>query len=522
MKLADSRTIRAVDAAAMRRFGLKGQVLMENAGRGVAEAVIKELFSFDCPKGRVSIIAGKGNNGGDGYVAARHLANRGVRAAVYSLARPGELKGDAGANARVWQKMGGDTFTILSARDIKKHGEAIRRSCVVVDGIFGTGLSSPVKGFYSEVIGFMNGLGRPVVSIDIPSGVDASTGAVLGCAVRATVTATMAMPKIGLYQFPGREHAGRVEVVDIGVPRALIEDASIRWNLITDNILRGLLRPRSKDAHKGSCGHLLVIAGSPGKTGAAYMAAMGGMRAGAGLTTIALPEGLNPVMEVKTTEVMTAPLPETGAGGLGDVSYAKLKALIKGKSAIVFGPGLGSTDDVARLLENMVRDSKAPVVIDADGLNCLAGRAEILKKARAPVVLTPHPGEMGRLLGLSAAGVQSDRAGSAGALSKKTGAVVVLKGAGTVIAAPGGQVFINPTGNAGLATAGTGDVLSGVIGGFLAGGMGALPASIAAVYIHGLAADEIRDAKGGETGMMATDLLPVIPGVISSFTRKGR
>ncbi len=521
MKIADAGTIRAVDKLAMSRFGLSGPVLMENAGRGVAGAVMRELESFKCARGRVAIIAGKGNNGGDGYVAARHLANSGARPVVYSLVRPEELKGDAAVNAKIWSKMGGETIAILSKKGLTKHAPSIGRACVVVDAIFGTGLAKPVKGFYADVIGFINGLTKAsIISIDIPSGIDASTGAVLGCAVMADVTATMAMPKIGLCQWPGRVHAGRVEVVDIGVPRSLTGDPSIRWNLVDDAVVSGMLKPRPADAHKGSCGHLVVVAGSVGKTGAAYMAATGAMRAGAGLVTLGLPEGLNPVMEAKTTEVMTAPLPQTFEGGLCAASYPVLKTLMEGKSAIVFGPGLGRADGVSALLDKVLKETTVPVVIDADGLNCLAGRVYILKKAKCQIVLTPHPGEMARLLGMSVSEVQKDRIASAEALSKKTGAVVVLKGAATVIASPGGQVYINPTGSSALASAGTGDVLCGMIGGLISQGLDILSASVAAVYGHGLASERWTDANKGEAGMMATDLLGFIPVVLNSFVSK--
>lgn len=522
MKIADAQTIRSVDAAAARRFSMPGLLLMENAGRGAAEAVMRELASFACPRGRVAVVAGKGNNGGDGFVAARHLAGSGARAVVYLLAKPAELKGDAALNAKIWEKMGGETVAIISSKGLAKNAPSIERACVVVDAIFGTGLTKPVKGLYADAIGFINSLTKAsVISVDIPSGIDASTGQVLGCAVHADLTATMAMNKIGLCQWPGRAHAGRVEVVDIGVPRALLEDPSIRWNLADDALAASMLSPRPAEAHKGSNGHLVVVAGSVGKTGAAFMAATGAMRAGAGLVTLALPEGLNPVMEAKTTEVMTAPLLQTPEGTLSVDSYPALKALTDGKAAVVFGPGLGCTDGVSALLDRVLKGASTPLVIDADGLNCLAGRVYVLKKAKCPVVLTPHPGEMARLLGISVSDVQRDRIAAAGALCKKTGAVVVLKGAATVVASPDGQVYINPTGNAALATAGTGDVLSGMIGGLISQGCDALSASVVAVYAHGMASDRWRDANGGEAGMMATDLFGIIPSVLNFLARSG-
>jgi len=521
VKIADAKTIRAVDGLAMRRFGISGLVLMENAGRGVAEVVLRELASFNCARGRVAIIAGKGNNGGDGFVAARHLVNSGARVVVYSLAKSAELKGDAAINARIWSRMGGETVAILSKKALAKNASSIERACVVVDAIFGTGLAKPVKGLCADVIEFVNGLAKAsIISVDIPSGIDASTGAVLGCAVKADVTATMAMGKIGLCQLPGLAHTGRVEVVDIGVPRSLTDDPSIRWNLTDGAAASNMLKPRSVGAHKGSCGHLVVAAGSMGKTGAAYMAATGAMRAGAGLVTLAVPDALHPVMEAKTTEVMTAPLPQTPDGLLSVSSYPVLKALMEGKSALVFGPGLGCAADVSALLDKVLKGSSVPVVIDADGLNCLAGKVEKLKKAKCALVLTPHPGEMARLLGRSVADIQKDRMGVAGTLAEKTGAVVVLKGAATVIASPDGQAYINPTGSPALATAGTGDVLSGMIGGLIAQGLDAMSASVAAVYAHGLASDRWKDANSGEAGMMATDLLGAIPSVLNSLMHK--
>ncbi|MBI5887748.1 MAG: NAD(P)H-hydrate dehydratase [Deltaproteobacteria bacterium] len=512
MKVCDARHMRSIDGAAVKAYGLRGLQLMENAGRGLAEAVKKEATGLNP---RVAVIAGKGSNGGDGYAAARHLKNSGFHVEVFSLARIEDLKGDALINARAWQKMG-ELFFILTPAQLKKHVLALRHSSVIVDAIFGTGLSSPVRGISCEVINLINRLGKKVVAADVPSGVDASTGRTLGCAVMADVTATMALMKIGLLLYPGRSLAGRVDVVDIGVPLSLLEDERIRWNIIEDADMRRILRPREVDAHKGAYGHLLVIAGSPGKTGAAYMSSMGAMRAGTGLVTLGIPRSLNPAMEAKTTEVMTAPLAQTAGGTLGTASYEGIRAAAADKSALCIGPGLGKSADIFSLLKKIMRGIRLPVVIDADGLNVLEGNLSLLKEAGGRVVITPHPGEAARLLGSSAADVQADRLGAAERLAQKSGAIVALKGASTVVAAPDRRVWINPTGNAGLSTAGTGDVLSGMIGGLLAAGYPPLDAAIAAVYMHGLAADELKK-NGIEAGMMATDLLPVIPRILNFF-----
>ncbi|MBI5643060.1 MAG: NAD(P)H-hydrate dehydratase [Deltaproteobacteria bacterium] len=514
MKLADSKTIQAIDKRAVEDFGIAGIQLMENAGRGAAEAVRRELSALSHKK--VAIIAGKGNNGGDGFVAARHLKNSNIDVAVFSLSRLDEIKGDAGANAASWRKMGGETLIILNPGDLKKHEGALREASVIVDAIFGTGLKSNIEGLFADVIRLVNSLKKKVVAVDIPSGIDAATGKVLGAAIRADLTVTMAMPKLGLTVFPGKGYTGRLEIIDIGAPRELIEDSAIRWNLITEYTLRAFIRHRGAETHKSSFGHLLILAGSPGMTGAAYMAGMGAMRIGAGLTTIGLPESLHSIMEIKTTEVMTSGLPETADKGLGPVSYGRIKELMKNKTAVVVGPGAGNRRDIFLLIEKIIKDIEVPLLIDADGLNALAENISILKDAKTDVVLTPHPGEMSRLLKITTEEVQADRLDAAGRLSSMTGATVILKGAGSVIACNDGSVFINNTGNPGLATAGTGDVLAGMVGGLLAQGYRPQEAACAGVHIHGLAGDRVKAENGG-TGMIATDLLPHIPKILNSF-----
>ncbi|TAN64015.1 NAD(P)H-hydrate dehydratase, partial [bacterium] len=509
--------MRSIDGRAVKAFGLRGLQLMENAGRGVADVVLKELKANPANCNRVAVVAGKGSNGGDGFVCARHLQNKGIPVTVFSLAKLDELSGDAAINAAVWLKSGNEFLTILGNKNLRKHVLALRHSSIIIDALLGTGISSPVKGIYADVIATINKLGKKVISIDMPSGIDATTGKVLGCAVKADITATMAMPKLGLFSFPGYFYAGRVEVIDIGVPRSVIDDASIRWNITTGPDVSAILKPRAVESHKGSCGHLFVLAGSPGKTGAAYMCATAAMRSGAGLVTIGLPESLNDIMEVKTTEVMTLSLPESVDSKLCKASIEYIISEMEGKSAMLIGPGLGASDAMYDVVREVILSASAPLVIDADGLNALKGRFDALKKAKAGVVLTPHPGEAGRLLGVSAKAVQDDRVGSAEKLSKLTGAVVLLKGALTVIAAPDGRVYINPTGNAGLASAGTGDVLSGMVAGLIAQGYGLTASAVVAAYVHGAAADRLKQ-EAGEVGMMATDLLAVIPRVLNSLT----
>jgi len=518
LKIADAPTSRAIDKTAMDKYGIPGMELMEKAGKGVAEVALSMMGSPEAGL-RAVIFCGKGNNGGDGYVAARHLREAGVEAVVLSLCEMRSLKGDAATAALAWTDTGGKVEELLSIEAVQGAASAVEEASLLIDAIFGTGLTVEPTGVHAEAIRLINCSSRKVLSIDIPSGVDATTGAVLGVAVKADVTATMAMPKLGLFLPPGRALSGRVEVVDIGVPPDLTQDKSIKWNLIAPSDIAGILRPREVEAHKSSHGHLIVLAGSPGMTGAACMCSSAALRAGAGLVTAGVPESLHGIMEIKTTEVMTVGLPETPSRRLGLCSFDEIKRAVNGKRAIVIGPGAGASEELSELIGLILKEMKIPVVIDADGLNSLAPKIASLKGANPEVVLTPHPGEMARLLNSDIRSIQADRIGAAERLVEMTGATVVMKGAYTVIACPDGQIYLNPTGNPGLATAGTGDILSGMIGAFLAQGYSACGSCLAAVYIHGLAADEAKK-NTGEIGMIATDLLEFIPRLVNSFAGK--
>ncbi|MEE8185572.1 MAG: NAD(P)H-hydrate dehydratase, partial [Thermodesulfobacteriota bacterium] len=501
MKLVDTFTMQKIDHKASRYFGIKELVLMENAGIGVADIVAREVTGKNR---RITVLAGKGNNGGDGFVAARHLANNGFDVSVVLLTDISDVKGNARTNMDIWVKMGGGLSPLKRSGEIKRHLSTLKHSALIVDAIFGTGLASNVRGHYAKLIDTINELSRPVVSIDVPSGIDASTGRVLGHCVRANITATMAIPKVGLLTYPGSDYSGRVEVVDLGIPKVLIEDDAIPWNMVDGKMISNILKPRVRDCHKGSFGHVLVLAGSPGKTGAAYMTAMGALRAGAGLVTLGIPESLNMIMEIKTTEIMTSPLPETPSKTLGENSYNAINDLMKGKAALVLGPGLGVNRQARELVFRVIENSTIPILIDADGLNIIGGHTDILKRAKAPLIITPHPGEMARLIGIDVKSVQSDRVGYASEFAMRHNVITILKGAGTITARPDGSTYINTSGNPGMATAGTGDILSGIITGFIGQGYNTLNASVAGIYIHGIAGDIVAE-KLGEAGMVATD-----------------
>ncbi len=514
MRIVDPDTMKVLDKKSIDEYGVPGIVLMENAGRSVVDAIM-DRYPRVLGK-RVSIFCGRGNNGGDGFVVARHLRNRGVAVHLCLLSEVDGVRGDAAINLKIWRNMGEEVNTILSRQDIERHKKDIVHSSLIVDAIFGTGLSKEPEGIFGDVIDLINSLNLPVVSIDIPSGLDGRTGMAIGRSVKADMTVTMALPKIGLVVYPGLDYAGRLIVADIGMPHNLLEEEDFRYHLIDESMIKGVIKRRRGDTHKGDAGHLLVIAGSRGKTGAAALTSLSGLRAGAGLVTLALPASLNPIMEEKLTEVMTCPVDETGEAVISFDAINDIKGLLHTRNAIAIGPGLTPHPDIKRLVIELIRESSIPIVIDADGINSLVGETDILKEARSPCILTPHPGEMARLISSTPDDVQSRRIDVAKEFALEHRVYLVLKGARTVIADPEGTIYINTTGNPGMATAGTGDVLTGVIAGLLCQGYSALQATIVGVYIHGKAGDAVADEKGVR-GMIAGDIMERIPYVVKDF-----
>jgi NAD(P)H-hydrate epimerase len=511
MKIATAQQIRNIDRRAIREFGIPGPVLMENA----AAAVMKEMEKFfDGLAGiRVGIICGKGNNGGDGLALARRLRIRGVPVRVALLAPFSAVAGEAKVNLSVLRKM---DVEILQNASVSALQDILAWSDVVVDALLGVGLSSELKGVHASAVDALNNSGRPVVAIDIPTGIDADTGAVMGRAVKADLTVTMALLKRGLVLYPGASYAGLVRVADIGIPFEAVESEKIKVHLLDRSYAWGISGRRNPDAHKGDFGHLMVVAGSLGKAGAAVMAARGALRSGAGLVTVATPNSLVPIVQQNVFEAMCIPAAESIDGTIGMGAEIELLQAAGKMNACAIGPGLSTHSETVTTVRNLVPRLPVPFVIDADGLNALTGALDLLKKTRAPVVMTPHPGEMARLLGISAAEVQKDRIGIASEFSVKYKVTLVLKGAGTVIALPDGRVFINATGNPGMATGGTGDVLTGMIGSFLAQGYLAEQAACAGVLLHGLAGD-LAAAEKGETAMVAGDLIEKIPEALKTI-----
>lgn len=514
MKIATAEIMRNLDRRAIEEYGLPGLVLMENAARGTVQAMVRVFPNL--PAKRVGIFAGRGNNGGDALAVARYLINRGVTCQVYLLATRDQVKGDAATNLRIFEKMHGNVLEVPGSAEFRRSQAEMAQNDLLVDGILGTGLNSPVQGFFHEVIGYINSLRRPVIAIDIPSGLDADSGQALGICIRASLTVTFGLVKRGLVVHPGVQYCGKLVLVDISLPRAAIEEARIQDHLIEGDDWAKFLAPRKPDAHKGDFGHLLVLAGSPGKTGAATMVCQAALRVGTGLVTLGIPRSLNPILEAKITEAMTEPLPETDEQTLALKAEKPIVELSSRMKALAIGPGLSLHDETAQLVRKILGSIHLPTVIDADGLSALAGQIDSLPPNRPDLILTPHPGEMARLLRTPAAEIQRDRILAARKFTRTHGVILILKGARSIVASPEGEVFINPTGNPGMASGGMGDVLTGMVGGFLAQGFPPLEAAKLGVYLHGLVGDFVAHQRGPR-GLVATDVIEQTPPVLQAL-----
>jgi ADP-dependent NAD(P)H-hydrate dehydratase / NAD(P)H-hydrate epimerase len=508
--------MRALDARAIETLGIPGPRLMEHAGRGAAALIAREWTPIRGK--RILVLCGKGNNGGDGFVVARHLKAKGARLRVLLAGLRGEVKGDAAQALGRWR---GKVEEIRDEGDMAVVARALGEADIVVDALLGTGLTGPVRGIMAQMIERLNNsAGRahvPVVSLDLPSGLGSDGGAVLGPTVRATVTATFAGLKRSLLVYPAAELAGRVTVVPIGVPQAEV-GRGINTFLLEDADIRSLFPPRPAEAHKGSYGHLLVIAGSAGKTGAAALAGRSALRSGVGLCTVATPASQQPIVAGFSMETMTEPIAETASQSLAVKAREHLLDLAMQRDAVALGPGISLDPETQALARALVAGVPRPMIVDADALSALAGHLDLLEEAPAPRVLTPHPGEMARMLGVSIAQVQADRIETVRRFCVRYRVHLNLKGARSVLGSPDGRVFINPTGNPGMATGGSGDVLTGMIGAFLARQFEPLAALQAGCFLHGLAGD-IAAADRGEEGLVAGDIIEAIPGALSPAPR---
>jgi hydroxyethylthiazole kinase-like uncharacterized protein yjeF len=513
MKVVTAAQMQALDRRAMTEGGVPSLRLMENAGSAVVAAMEQ---SFGPLRGKtITILCGKGNNGGDGFVVARLLKRQHARVHVLTMTPVTELRGDPKAMYRRLSATGGKGL-VKTCPPADRLLEMLKATELIVDALFGTGLSAPITGPYRTAIEAINRAGHPVISVDLPSGIDADTGTVLGIGVRATLTVTLGLPKLGLYLRAGIDHAGTIHVADIGIPQAFVDAVNSQISLMTRDEALSVLPRRAPSSHKGTFGHAGIIAGSVGKTGAAALAARAALRSGAGLVTVATPSSVNDTLEGKLLEAMTMPMPETKARTLARSGLDRLVAFINARTAVAVGPGLSTHPETVELVHALIGRLEKPAVLDADALNALAGRTTLLAECKIPPILTPHPGEMARLEEQATPqSVNEDRIGTATRFAQRRGVIVVLKGARTIIANPDGRVAICPTGNAGMATAGTGDVLTGMIVGLLAQRLTGWDAACAATFYHGLAGD-LAAAERGQAGMTAGDLIERIPQALAA------
>jgi len=506
VKVATSKQMRKIDSEASSMYGIPGIVFMENASIKVAKHVIS---IDDIENKKVCIICGVGNNGGDGFGAARHLVSVAESITIYFIGSVERLKGDALTNYNIAKNMGLYIRGIDTPGDILNIKDDISGFDVIIDGLLGTGVRGEVTGIYKDVIDIINSSNAYVISIDIPSGVDADTGMVMGCAVRADKTVTFALPKIGLYTYPGAQFSGEVVLEDISIPKKLIEAQDINVKLLTYEDIKLLFPERRRDTNKGTYGRAYIVGGSESMMGAVTLSALSALRCGAGLVELGVPYCIKGSVAPLVMEAIVNGLEDED----GIVSYGSRGQLIrslKRASAFAIGPGLSKSSGLLKLLEEVILEAEVSGVIDADGLNLLSQDVDLLLKSKNTLIVTPHPGEMSSLTGMSVREIQSDRIGCARDFSLKYGVVTVLKGANTVIASPEGEVFINVTGNPGMAKGGSGDVLTGMIVSFLAQGIKPYDAAKAGVYIHGLAGD-MASYEMGKYSMKAGDIIDYIP-----------
>ncbi len=514
MKLVTSELIQKIDREAINNRGIPSEQLMENAGRGIAEQMADYVDPLP-DKSRVAIFCGKGNNGGDGYVVGRYLHQWGHDVTIYFMGPIDKLSNDARLNydralaEKIAMVEAIKMVEISSPNDLPETIECD----IIVDAIFGTGFSGAPRGLSADIIEHINSQDAVIVSVDMPSGLNANNGTHEGNVVAADFTFTLAQPKYGLYLSPGRELAGTVFVVPIGIPDDDVAKFEIKDELITPDSVSTMLPFRKPDGHKGDFGKLMVLAGSTGMTGAAALAGESALRSGCGLCKVACPKTVQPVLATKMTEVMTYLLPDVAKkGALALRGLGEIRKLLDQHDAVAIGPGIGTHHETGELIRRLISTLDKPAVVDADGLNALSGHTDILKDKKAPLVLTPHPGEFRRLWDGEYPEEFHDRTEVARQFASTYGVILVLKGSPTIVADPNGRCFVNQSGNSGMATGGSGDVLTGIIGSFLAQGMAALDAAIAGVFIHGLAGD-IAANDLTERAMIASDMTDALPEV---------
>jgi len=509
MKVVTAEQMREIDRVTIGQRGVPGAQLMERAGQAVTDDIC-ERFEPDS----AAVVAGKGNNAGDGFVVARLLTQRNVRVSVFLLANPEELHGDA----KTMYEALPEQLQQVRIEDVSRLREALKDFDLIVDAILGTGVQGPVHGLFGEAIEAINASRLPVLSVDIPSGLPTGGGPVEGPVVRAAHTVTMGLPKLGMLVHPGVEYTGTVTVAGLDFPEDLLNSPDISIHLLTEGMIREYLPPRPTDGHKGTFGSLLIVGGSQGMTGAIVLASRAAMRSGVGLVYCAMAEALQPQVAARLAEELTIPIPSRDGQSLDLLSLATIAQHAVRMKAVALGPGIGRAEGTERMVRKLVEELQVPMVIDADALNALGGHLDVLYARQAPTILTPHPGEMSRLTSLTVRQVQADRIGTARQLATDFKVIVVLKGAQTIVADPDGTIYINPTGNTGLAKGGSGDVLTGLTAGLLAQGCLPLRSALCGVFLHGLAADLAADTIPPRA-MIATDVIEHLPKAFQTIAK---
>lgn len=508
-----SAEMQACDRFAIQKLKIPGIVLMENAGRGVVEAM-ERLYGPLSGKSAL-IFCGKGNNGGDGFVVARHLHSIGIKVTVILVGRQQDLKNDAKTNyvsikniARSFPK---SNMLQLVELKSKRALDVLPQTDFIIDALFGTGFSGNIKGLYADVIKWVNSRKAVKVSIDVPSGINADNGDVESVAIKADFTVTIELKKVGLITYKAMDYTGKIEVVGIGIPQQVTNAFKSNMFIVKSEDVGQVLPRRSLQVHKHSVGKVFVLAGSRGMTGAAAMAASSVMRAGAGAVILGTPASVYPILAKKLTEVMVVPLPETTEGTLSLNAYDMLLKHIQWSDIVIIGPGISRNSETKELICRITNECGKPLLIDADGLNVLSEKNNALKKHKSKeIIITPHIGELSRLMGIPVEEIERNRIEIVKQAAQQFKLTVVLKGAPTVTATEIGEVYINSTGNPGMATAGSGDVLSGLIGGLWAQGMSRIAAAYSGVFIHGKAGD-LAKRQYGEKSLMATDIQQLLP-----------
>lgn len=519
MKIVTAEQMSAIDLFAIDDMGIPGEKLMESAGKKVVEESVRFLSDMKGKK-QVTIFAGGGNNGGDALVATRIFLSeyKDIIAKLILTVPSSRLKGDALLNyERLMDQFPDSVVFVESLDELTKLETTIEKSHLIIDGIFGTGFYGKMRDYFGEIISFINDRNKPVLSIDIPSGVNGNTGEVDKVAVRADITVTFGLPKTGILFGDGVEYTGEIKVVDIGLPQQAIDSVSSNIELISE--IRRFFKPRKRDSNKSTFGHLLILAGSVGLTGAAVLASKAAMRAGCGMVTLGCPESLNQIFETKLTETMTLPLPETENSTLHVDSLKTILSTIDSRkcNGVLIGPGLGNHPFTTELVVQLIKKSPCPVIIDADAVNAVSKySSDVLADTEAPIILTPHPGEFSRLLDIPTDQIQRNRLEALSSFTKKNKAVTILKGKNTLVSSGVSKVYVNLSGNSGLASAGTGDVLSGIIASFLVQGMTPIEAACCGVYIHGKTADYAVNYTG-ERSLIASDLIKFLPDILREF-----